>query len=38
MDRPFRAKFHLLIKPRAALRSALGWYGAAPMGLNSYSG
>ena len=35
MSRPFRAEFHLLPQPRASLRFALGWYEAAPLGLNT---
>ena len=34
MARPFRAGFHCPTQPRAALRSALGWYESAPLGLN----
>jgi hypothetical protein len=33
--RPFRAGFHLVAQPRASLRFALGWYEAAPLGLNT---
>ena len=36
MERPFRAGFPWAIEPRAALRSALGWNGAAPLGLTTW--
>ena len=35
MARPFRASSHFAPQPRASLRSALGWYVAAPLGLNT---
>ena len=37
IGRPFRAGIPLAVQPGAALRSALGWYVTAPLGLNRYA-